>query len=52
MSNAYRYRNPEKRRAYVRERMRAHRLWNEHKYPEAFFFREWVNHFVKMIVAI
>lgn len=47
----YRYRNPEKRRAYMREVMRARRLWTR-KDRDAAFFREWVRIFVSKVIML
>ncbi len=48
----YRYRDPIKRRAYVRERMQMYRIWRIHKNRDAVFFREWATLFVQMVAAL
>jgi hypothetical protein len=52
MTTTYRYRNPAKRRAYMRERMNCRRLWLTHKNCEAMFFRAWAQLFVQMVAAL
>lgn len=49
---AYRYRNPGKRRAYVREKMALRRLWVTRKDSAAVFFREWAQLFVAKVSAL